>query len=245
MTDPQKPWKAAPPEYDADHLTVWSKNLGFLKDERYLAAYRRGINSGHRFNEAFGPDSLSIEWRVYVCCWAAMHAKNLPGDFVECGVNTGILSLAVCDYIDFNSTSKNFWLFDTFEGIPESQMSDKEKPLRRVENERFYADVWNLARTNFAPYPKACLIRGMVPDTLPQAAVEKACYLSIDMNIAAPEKAVIEYFWPKLVTGAVVILDDYAWQGYEEQKQVMDGFARSVGTEVLTLPTGQGLLVKF
>src|SRR5438105_4140462 len=133
MTDPQKPWKAAPPEYDADHLAVWSKNLGFLKDERYLAAYRRGINSGHRFNEGCGLDNLGIEWRVYVCCWAAMHAKNLPGDFVECGVNTGIMSLAVCDYIDFNSTSKNFWLFDTFEGIPQSQMSGKEKPLRRVE----------------------------------------------------------------------------------------------------------------
>jgi hypothetical protein len=42
----------------------------------------------------------------------------------------------------------------------------------------------------------------------------------------------------------MVVLDDYAWRGYEAQRATIDEFARSVGVEVLTLPTAQGLIVK-
>jgi O-methyltransferase len=235
-----KPKESQPPDYEGDFLAVWYKNVEFLKDPRFLAAYQRGLNSGHQF----GAD-VQLEWRAHVACWAATHAKQLPGDFVECGVNTGILSLTVCEYIDFNATGKNFWLFDTFDGIPESQISEGEAARARWENKRLYFDCWEVAQRNFASYPNARLIRGMVPETLPQAEIDKVCYLSIDMNIVAPERAAIAYFWPKLVTGAVVLLDDYGWRGFHEQKAAMDQFAALRGTEVLCLPTGQGLMVKI
>jgi O-methyltransferase len=64
------------------------------------------------------------------------------------------------------------------------------------------------------------------------------------MNIAYPERKAIEYFWPKLSCGALVVLDDYGWLGYEEQHEAMDDFAKSVGVEILSLPTGQGLIAK-
>ena len=69
-----------------------------------------------------------------VCCWAAQHGTRLPGDFVECGVNTGILSLAVCKYVGFNDLDKSFYLFDTFAGIPVAQMSEDEKSDRLISN---------------------------------------------------------------------------------------------------------------
>ncbi|MDC0108602.1 hypothetical protein OAI35_02750 [Paracoccaceae bacterium] len=56
--------------------------------------------------------------------------------------------------------------------------------------------------------------------------------------------AAISYFWDKLVVGAPVLLDDYAYKGYEYQKQAMDAFASDYGVSILSLPTGQGLLVK-
>ncbi len=70
------------------------------------------------------------------------------------------------------------------------------------------------------------------------------CYLSLDMNVVAPERAAIEFFWDKLVPGAPVILDDYGWLGYRPQKRALDEFAASRGVMILTLPTGQGLLLK-
>jgi len=234
------------PSYDENNLVTWSQSTDFLHDERFLAAYRRGMASGHNLSMFAGSDGdLRIRWRVAMYCWAARHAARLPGDFVDCGTGTGIYSLAVCHYIDFNATGKSFWLFDTFEGIPEEQMSDDERTLGRAdENQARFGPCYERARENFAPYPKARLVRGKVPDTLATAAVDRVCYLSIDMNIAYPERAALEHFWPRLVTGGIAILDNYGWLPYRAQKAALDEFAAQNGVEVMMLPTGQGLLIK-
>jgi hypothetical protein len=232
------------PSYNADGLKTWSKNISFLTDPRFQEAYRRGFNSGHAFYRADGSPIHSIEWRVAVTSWAAVHGSKLEGDLVECGVNTGVHSLAICHYLDFNLLGKKFYLFDTYCGMPEEQMSDYERPIHKGRNERLYPECYEIAKKNFAPFPKAILVRGKIPDTLNSIAIGKVCYLSIDMNIAYPEKCALEHFWPKLSAGAVVVFDDYAWRGAEEQKAAHDTFATAHGVEILTIPTGQGLLIR-
>jgi hypothetical protein len=229
--------------FEGDGMTLRGKHAPFLQDQRFMSAYKRGINSGHRLCPP-GQQELHIEWRAAVTCWAAQHGAKLPGDFVECGVNTGIYSLAICEYVNFNSTNKSFYLFDTFKGIPEEQMSATERPARIGHNKTYYEDCFEIARRNFAPFPRAKLIRGNVPETLPGAGIDRVCYLSIDMNIAWPERKAIEYFWPKLSPGAFVVLDDYGFHGFEEQLRCMNEFARGIGVEILALPTGQGLIAK-
>ena len=64
------------------------------------------------------------------------------------------------------------------------------------------------------------------------------------MNSVIPEIEAIEYFWDKLVSGACVVLDDYGWSAHHEQQTAFDKFAREKNTQVLNLPTGQGLLIK-
>jgi hypothetical protein len=236
----------APPTYDADNLRVWYKSVDFLQEPAFVRAYRRGMDSGHHICRERGSSTdLHIEWRIHTIIWAACQALKLPGDFVECGVNTGMNSLALCDYLDFNRTGRSLYLFDTFCGIPPEQVSERERALGRLaENGAWYSECFELARKNFAPYHRAVLVRGKVPDTLSTVPIEQVCYLSLDMNIVEPEIAAISYFWDKLSPGAPVVLDDYGWQGFAPQKEAMDDFAASKGVKVLTLPTGQGLLLK-
>ncbi len=227
------------PSHAADNLWVWHKNVEMLQDERFKSAYRRGVL-------ASGKRDLKIQWRLHTLCWAAQHARSLPGDFVECGVFTGICSVTVCEFIDFNATGKWFYLFDTFRGIPEEQISEDERRLDRVHQNRiFYGeDVWERAKANFSPYRQAILVRGRVPDILPTQPIEKVCYLHLDMNIAEPEVAALRYFWDRLVPSAPIVLDDYGWWSYYPQKKAMDAFAKEKGVGILTLPTGQGLMLK-
>lgn len=234
------------PSYSADCLRVWLKNVEFMDDPRFLAAYHSGMDSGHHIGRKPGSsDDIHIEWRVHLLLWAAAHAKKLEGDFVECGVNTGMYSLAVCSYLDFNSIDKAFYLFDTYQGLPLEQLTEDEKDLGRIEESlKFYSECYEIARRNFAPYRNAHLVRGKVPDTLRSVDIKKVCFLSLDMNITLPEIAAIEFFWDKLSPGAPVILDDYGWTAYEPQKQAMDSFADSKEVEIALLPTGQGLLLK-
>lgn len=228
--------------YNADGLSVWGKNLDFLQEERFKVAYAKGSNSGHLF--AKDSQDLHIEWRVHVILWAAGLGLKLDGDFVECGVNTGIFSLAVAEYHQFCRSGRKFFLFDTFQGTPEDQMNPDERAKRLSDNAAFYPDCYEQAKKNFSPYPNMELIRGRVPDTLAGAGIEKVAYLSIDMNVAVAELAAIEFFWDKLQPGAPVVFDDYGWTGCESQKSALDQFAVKMGTAILTLPTGQGLLIK-
>lgn len=233
------------PSYEGDAFAVWGRSVGFMKEPRFLEAYSAGIHSGHVFGKQSGrDDDIHIEWRAAVNCWAARHASRLAGDFVECGTNTGIFSLAICHYVDFNELDKQFFLFDTFCGIPTEQISEREHELGRSRENVYYPDCWELVQANFRSYPKAKLVRGKVPDTLSSVEIPSVSYLSIDMNIAKPERAAIEYFWDRLVPGALVVLDDYGFFARREQKEEMDDFAASRDVPIFELPTGQGLIIK-
>ena len=83
-----------------------------------------------------------------------------------------------------------------------------------------------------------------MPDTLPSVPIDRVAYLSLDMNIAEPEIAALEFFWDLLVPGAVVVLDDYGWSDHRVQYEAINTVASSLDVSVLTLPTGQGLLIR-
>jgi O-methyltransferase len=218
--------------YSEDGLMTYHL-ADFCQDARFLAAYRRGKATG----SWSGGD---LRWRVYTGCWAAQHASRLPGDFVECGVNRGGLSLSVMEYIDFNSTNKRFFLLDTFRGFPQ-ELHASAASANHDSYEECYSDVV----ATFKPYSGARIIRGKVPDTLTQVTTEQVCFLSIDMNSAEAETAAMRYFWPKLVQGATVLLDDYAYsESYRRQKEAFDSLSRELQFDILALPTGQGLIVK-
>lgn len=182
-----------------------------------------------------------MPWRAYVICWAAQKAAGLKGDFVECGVNQGGYSRLAMHYIGFDlMPDRQFYLLDTYCGTPDSSYSPGEDPSIR----HTFGECYEHTRNVFRAFPNAHLVKGLVPDTLTEVPSNAICYLSLDMNVVKPEIAAAEYFWDKLVPGAPVILDDYNWIGYENQKAGFDAFAKERGISVLSLPTGQGLMFK-
>lgn len=184
---------------------------------------------------------VNIRWRMHVTQWAGHHALQVEGDFVECGVNRGFLSASVMAYLNFAAhPQRTFHLIDTYSGLVESLITEEDVAAHRHP----YPDCYDFVVNAFKDYPNANVVRGAVPEILPSVNIDKVAYLSIDMNCVQPEVAALEYFWPKLSAGGVVILDDYGFSGHEAQKRAADRFAESVGCQVLTLPTGQGLLFK-
>ena len=220
-----------PVQYNEDGMST-GNTASFLTDPLFVESYRLGEATGSWKN---------IRWRCYVCCWAASHAINLEGDFVECGVNRGGYSRAILNYVDLRAANKKFYLMDTFNGLVEDLLTDSEKRLGRTGGgyDECYQDVVK----TFAGQPVE-LVRGVIPDTLPLVRTDRVAYLSVDMNCVQPEMAAIEYFWPKMVRGGVLVHDDYASPVFVNQKNALDDFAARNGVRVLTIPTGQGLLFK-
>lgn len=225
---------AGPLRYNQDGLAT-THNADFMHEACFSRAYGLG--------KALRPYESDPAWRAYVCCWAASVTKRLNGDFVECGVNRGSFSRMVMEYIDFRSLIKNFWLMDTFSGLPEERISSEEK-LCGIHQYK-YAECYDEVVRTFSGFSNVRIIRGPIPETLEQVYAKSVCYLHIDMNCVLPEIAAAEFFWDKLVSGAVVVLDDYGWAKHINQKRAFDAFAKSKNVEILSLPTGQGLIVKL
>ena len=138
---------------------------------------------------------------------------------------------------------KTFYLFDTFSGLNESQITQNEKESGINNYIGTYKNVFEEVKKTFFKY-NVKIIKGLVPETLDICSSKKICYLSIDMNVTEPEIAAAIFFWDKIVKGGVVILDDYGFPPHINQKLAFDKFAKERGASILALPTGQGIIIK-
>ena len=230
-----------PSTYAQDGL-VSVHNHEFMNDPAYVAAYARGVKAAGM--------NYGWYWRVHIGLWAASVAKNLRGDFVECGVNAGFMSSSIMHHLEWNSLDRKFYLLDTFSGLDDRYVTDVEISEGVLEKNTdlirsgFYITDVTPVEMNFSEWSNVRIIQGSIPDTLPLVVATEIAFLHIDLNCAPPEIAAVEYFWEKLVKGAMVLLDDYAYDGYRQQKLAMDVLAKKLGVSIASLPTGQGLFIK-
>ena len=233
------------PTYHQDALATnhWG---AFVANSKFQVAYQKAVRGG------LAVDS-KIEWRAHVACWAAENGLKLGGAFVECGVNRGFLSRIIIDYLGIKVVPR-FYLLDTYSGFSEKYLSKEQIEGLKAWHAKsgrsgpwqagMYDDCYDEVIRTFSDCPQVKIVKGIVPETLQEVHEDKIAYLSLDMNCSAPEIAALEYFWPKLVPGAYVLMDDYGWLGHEEQRDAFDNWAKHAGVPLLSLPTGQGLLVK-
>lgn len=228
-------------DYFADGVGTQGKNLSHFNREPFASA---ALAASQGSIGVYGPGLIDVRWRQHIACWAAKHALSLEGDFVECGVNTGLLGMAICKFLDIDNTDRKFYLFDTYEGIPIEQLQVSEIPLAQNHNKLYYTNIYERAKENFRPYKNTVMVKGMLPGTLADVSIEKIAYLSIDLNQVYAEKEVIELLWDKLSTGAIVVIDDYGWLGHDLQYAMWNEFAAKHNRYIASLPTGQGILIK-
>ena len=227
-------------EFDGLH-TVHSAR--FRDDPRFRSAWERGLQAG-------GGVDPGSEWRIHIGLWAATVASRLPGDFVECGVNAGFLSSAILSYLDWPTLGKKFYLVDTFAGPVLEQFSAEEtahlsyEAVKRSIAEGAYVTDLERVRRNYEEWSGIEIVQGAVPDVLSAVGARSIAFLHLDMNCAYPETEALRFFWDRIGAGGIVLLDDYAYFGYEVQGNAMDAMARTLGAQILALPTGQGMIVK-
>jgi hypothetical protein len=228
--------------YASDSLFT-TNNDAFRNEPKFRQAYARGMKAGGGVDPRF-------EWRVHVALWAGQAAARVPGDFVECGVNAGFMSSAIMGRLDWRTTGKRFYLIDTFRGPVLTQYTAEEVGRGRLhvaqeamEKGAYVTDLERV-RANYSEWPNVEIVQGIVPEVLSNLAIESVAFLHLDMNCAFPERAALEHFWPLMSPHGVVLFDDYAYFGHESLARAIDAAALSLGADVLSLPTGQGLIIK-
>lgn len=151
---------------------------------------------------------------------------NITGDFVECGVWRGgsvmtmLRTLADCRALD-----RQVHLFDTFEGMvrPGEQDGAKEREIYDDQAKADGSTNWcrsgieevkhNVAGCGY-PLDHLTFVKGKVEETIPASAPAKIALLRLDTDWYESTKHELEQLYPRLVSGGVLIIDDYGtWQG--------------------------------
>lgn len=209
-----------------DNLFTWARNNSPLEDVPFRNSWE--VNLTNKADEA-------IVWRRYITACAAYHCLHLDGDFAEFGVYTGTGIKTVVDYLGGVKFPKTFWGYDYFDSNPDGDLDFKDN------DKNFFKFVQN----RFKDYPQVKLIKGFVPDSFQLGMPDSLAYMHIDMNNHKGELAVLDALFDRVVSGGIIILDDYEWSGrYREQKQKEDQWFDKKQYRIFPLPTGQGLIIK-
>ena len=229
--------------YDFDGLsTIHSSD--FMQDPAFKKAYERGSKAARGIDHHW-------YWRFHVGLWCMRTAMALPGDFAEFGVNYGMLASGAMLDLDWNNQNKTIFLFDSFAGMKPEHIEGAEEGKEHLSeyntaalSNGFYAISADEVRANFAEFKNIKIVVGFIPDTLDQLTSEQLAFVHIDLNNPTPEIDALRFVWDRIVPGGIVLLDDYAQKGFELQKQAMDELSRELNFHILSLPTGQGLILK-
>lgn len=154
--------------------------------------------------------------------------SGVPGDFVECGVFAGaqvaVMAL-VCDALPGDHSNRRVHLFDSFEGIPEAGPEDDSQPgIGRCTNGQGRLVSSGIAicsmeqcqaymRKFGVNEDRLVYHKGWFQDTVPLWDGRPIALLRLDGDLYESTKVCLEYLYPYVSPGGIVIIDDYMLRG--------------------------------
>lgn len=193
------------------------------------------------------PFTLTTPPRIYALARAVEYvvARNVPGALVECGVWRGGSMMAVAlTLLRLGNTDRELLLFDTFEGMTEPGDEDVKHTGERAADllshpvsgtkHRAAAPLDEVREAVLGvgyPEGRVRFIKGPVEETLPAHAPEEIALLRLDTDWYSSTKHELVHLYPRLVSGGVLIIDDYAyWQG---ARKAVDEYVDENGLSLL------------
>ena len=151
--------------------------------------------------------------------------KQIPGDFVECGVFAGVQCAAMAiAVLEAGVADRKIHLFDSFEGIPKGGEFDNDleplvgrrtgsgiepsgKSICSLAQVREYMAIWEIPDSLLVYHP------GWFHETVPAAQVDRIALLRLDGDLYDSTKICLEHLYPKLVPGGWCVIDDFELDG--------------------------------
>lgn len=157
--------------------------------------------------------------------------EKVPGDLAEVGVFRGTTG----EIILRASAQKRLHLFDTFAGLPHG-----EGQLRQGE----YSESLTTVQNRLANYrSRVSLYPGLFPsETGKSVDTVRFSFVHLDVDLYDATFASLQFFWPRLNPGGVVLSHDYP--RLEGVAQAFDGFFSDQQASVIPLSGYQCMAIK-
>ncbi len=161
-------------------------------------------------------------------------AEGVAGDFAELGVYRGNSGAVLAHYA--REHNRNVFLFDTFEGFEASDLTgiDANKPRQFVDTSL------DLARENVGEN-SVTYVKGYFPDSVTDAIAEKRfAVVHLDCDLYEPMKSALEFFFPRLSPGGLMIMHDYSSLCWDGAKKAIDEYMPRISDNLILIPDKSG-----
>jgi hypothetical protein len=234
----------------------------------FLAWIGAPLNRSNRFAYlSYVPDSIreySVmpEYKHLVGWWTQNNARNnagdlprllfliqnaqrlldegIPGNFAELGVHKGNSAKALVHTLQERDHTRRLYLFDTFGGFDTRDLTgvDADKPA-------IYSDTSLEAVRNFVGNEDLCDYRpGYFPESAGAVDPDATFALvHLDCDLYQPTRDALAFFYPRLSTGALLIMHDYSSGHWPGVTQAVDEFLTDKPERLVLLPDKSGTAV--
>lgn len=204
--------------FDPANPDPWSKNESFLR----------------LYGEIESRTLVTVD-RCFALHQYAGYASGLDGEFAEVGAyrgGTARLLARACPATPLH-------LFDTFDGMPAVH------PDRDVHKTGDFANTSLQEVSKFlSDCPNVAIHAGRFPDTASGLVDSRFSLVHVDADIYQSVKDCLDFYYPRMTPGGVMLFDDYEWQNCPGVKIALDEFTAQTNERAIVTTRYQCALIK-
>lgn len=181
--------------------------------------------------------------------------QDKPGFIVECGVYRGASFFAFGKFLEIfcmGDKGRKCIGFDNFRGFTSLAPQDGPAAINASKQdggwsaEEFRDEFFELLKIAnddaFAPWAdRMQIVEGDVLKTIPEYVMQhpglRISLLHLDIDLYRPTKAALENFYPRVVPGGIVVLDEYALKDWNGESQALEEYFSALHLPVPNLKT--------
>ena len=166
-----------------------------------------------------------------------INSNNVSGETAEVGVYQGEFSKVINQVF----SNRKLYLFDTFAGLPEEDsMFDNDNGYATAAKGHFSNTSEEIVMSKMKHKDNCIICKGYFPETA-KGIDDEFCFVNLDADLYKPTIEGLEFFYPKMAKGGVILIHDYFSTAFKGVKHAVDEFASKY--DISLLPIGDTLSV--
>ena len=238
-------------------LELIKKKHSGVVDKRTLSAFQNsnknynlyfeGLNRSENKNtDSFWKQSRHLDLLNLV---EIVLKKKLRGHFAEAGCWKGHSAYMISKLISLHLKRNKkrdimFHIFDSFEGL--SKITNKDPNIKKLNSKKislirnqFVSDEQFVKDKVLKNFDFVKTYKGWIPKKFESVKNIKFSFVHIDVDLYEPTLNSLDFFFPRLIVGGIIVCDDYnsfefsgakkAWDEFFLKNKVSFNFAPSMG----------------
>lgn len=229
--------------------------IPLANEESYLLGYFEFLERARLINLPVTDTNLKRLRLFALAAWCrAICERGEPHHIAECGGFVGHSTYTIASILDEFGFRNTFHVFDSWEGLSDFSAQDLIAISNNVEPEtlqqmapqfsrsgrRPFSASLNLFEMMLSPFRFVTPYKGWIPTRFNEVADLKFSLIHIDVDIFQPTKDALEFFYPRLCSGGVICIDDYAMNTWPGCNVAVDQFVENHCSSDLVFKTPFG-----